>query len=293
MSNDYDDDVTRENIAQTLAEVLPEAQIIHMIDAEGVPGLSIAYAAVPKSTELKELKVDLEKHLPNPRRTEAKASFSDVASFLAYVRRHATAGSVAWCQFNPQTFDLHFTAVFDEHTKDKAGWRAHKAMLTPDFSAEWKAWKGKDRQAFSQVGFAEWIQEHDDDIAAANGLPTSLQMLEMATNFVMNEERVLKSAVRLQSGGSRLTYIADPDKGTTEDMRLFERFALGIPVFHGVTPAWSVGARLKYRNNSGKLSFSYEMIRADRVHDGAAKELIEQVRAGLEAVPLLMGKVES
>lgn len=284
------DDDTRENIAQTLAKELPEAKIIHEIKTD-VPGLSIAHAAVPKSCDLKEVKLDLEKYMPHPRRTEAKARFSDVASFLAYVKRHATEGSVAWCQFNPQTFDLDFTAVFDEHTKDDAGWRAHRALFVPDFSAEWKAWKGKDRQAFSQLGFAEWIQEHDDDIAAANGLPSSLQMLEMATNFVMNEERVLKSAVRLQSGGARLTYIADPDKGTTEDMKLFERFGLGIPVFHGGA-AWSIGARLKYRNNAGKLSFNYEMIRADRVHDGAAKELIEQVRAGLEAVPLLMGKVD-
>lgn len=286
--NDQD---TRENIAQTLAQVLPEADIIHKIET-GVPGLSVAYAAIPKSCELKELKLDLEKHLPHPRRTEAKARFSTVASFLEYVKRHATEGSVAWCQFNPQTFDLDFTAVFDEHTKDAAGWRSHRALFAPDFSAEWKAWKGMDKKAFSQIDFAQWIQEHDDDIAVANGLPSSLQMLEMATNFVMNEERTLKSAVRLQSGGMRLTYVADADKGTTEEMRMFERFGLGIPVFHGC-PAWSIGARLKYRNNSGKLSFHYELIRADRVHDGAAKELIEQVRAGLEGVPLLMGKVEA
>lgn len=289
---DYDDDDTRKNIAQTLADVLPEAQIIYQIDTGDIEGLSIAHAAVPKSSELKEIKLDLEKYLPHPRRTEAKARFSTVASFLEYVKRHATDGTVAWCTFNPQTFDLDFTAVFDEHTKDKAGWRAHRALFAPDFSTEWKAWKGKDRQSFAQVAFAEWIQEHDDDIATANGLPTSLQMLDMATNFVMNEERQLKSAVRLQSGGARLTYIADPDAGTVESMQMFERFGLGIPVFHG-GPAWSIGARLKYRNNAGKLSFTYELIRADRVHDHAAKELIEQVRAGLEAVPLLMGKVEA
>lgn len=286
--NDQD---TRENIAQTLAQVLPEAQVIHEV-ITGVPGLSIVHAAVPKSCELKELKLDLEKHLPHPRRTEAKARFSTVASFLEYVKRHATEGSVAWCQFNPQTFDLDFTAVFDEHTKEAAGWRAHRALFAPDFSAEWKAWKGMDKKTFSQIDFAQWLQEHDDDIAAANGLPTSLQMLEMATNFVMNEERVLKSAVRLQSGGMRLTYVADANTGTTEEMKMFERFGLGIPVFHG-GPAWSIGARLKYRNNAGKLSFTYELVRADRVHDGAAKELIEQVRAGLEGVPLLMGKVEA
>lgn len=275
------------NIAETLAEVLPKAAVLGEITTN-VPGLHITHVALPKGTELKEAKVDLEALLPNPRRTKATAAFTDTASFLAYVKRHATEGTVAWCNFNPQTFALDFTAVIDEHEKDKAGWRAHRAALKPEMSAEWKAWKSQDKSALAQVAFAEWIQEHEDDIATAAGLPTSLQMLEMATNFVMNEERSLKSAVKLQSGGVRLTYIADPDAGTTETMSMFDRFGLGIPVFHGGA-AWSIGARLKYRNNGGKLTFTYELIRADRVHDGAAKELIKTIKDGLGEVPLLMG----
>lgn len=275
------------NIAETLANVLPKAAVLHTVDS-GFAGLHIAHVALPRNTELKEIKVDLEALLPNPRKTKSTAVFSDAASFLAYVARHASLGSVTWCDFNPQTFALSFAAVIDEHTKDMAGWRSHIARFKPEMSIEWKAWKGKDREAFEQPAFAEWIQEHEDDITTANGLPTSLQMLEMATNFVMNEERVLKSAIKLQSGGARLTYIADPDAGTTEEMKVFERFALGIPVFHGGAP-WSLSARLKYRTHSGKVKFFYELVRADRVHDAAAKELIEQIKAGLGSVPLFMG----
>lgn len=283
------DPVTQKNLAETLADVLPKAAVLHEIDT-GVPGYKVAHVAVPKNAELKEIKTDLEALLPNPRRTNATAVFTDAPSFLAYVQRHAAQGSAAWCKFDPQTFALDFTAVFDEHENGKAGWRAHKAKFTPDMSAEWKAWKKQDRQPLAQVNFAEWIQEHEDDITTANGLPTSLQMLEMATNFVANEERALKSTVRLNSGGVRLTYIADPDKGTTEDMKIFERFAIGIPVFHG-GQAWQLTARLKYRNNSGKVSFFYELVRPDRVHDGAAKELIGQIRQGLGGVPMFMGSL--
>lgn len=281
------DTPTTKNLAETLSEVLPKAAILGTV-ATDMLGLHIAHIAVPKGTELKEVRVDLEAFLPNPRKTKATAAFSDLTAFLAYVKRHANDGTVTWCNFNPQSFELGFTAVIDEHVKGQAGWRSHRAVFVPDFSAEWKAWKGKDRASFPQTPFAEWIQEHDDDIATANGLPTALQMLEMATNFVMNEERVLKSAVRLQSGGARLTYIADADAGTTEEMRIFERFALGIPVFHG-GPAWSIGARLKYRNTGGKVSFFYELVRPDRVHQGASQELIALVNEGLGTVPLLMG----
>lgn len=286
--DDYDD--TRKNLAETLAEVLPSPEVLHATDT-AVNGLHIFHAAIPKGHDVKQFEVDLEKHLPSPRRTTGTAQFSNAESFLAYVARHNKPEStMVWCDFNPQTFDLKFSAVLDDHAAAAAGWRKHRAVFAPDFSPEWKAWKGKDRQAFAQVAFAEWIQEHDEDIATANGLPTSLQMLEMATNFVMNEERALKSAVRLQSGGTRLTYIADPDQGTVETMNMFERFGLGIPVFQD-GPAWSLGARLKYRNNGGKLSFTYELIRPDRVHKAAALEVITAVREGLAGVPMLMGSM--
>lgn len=268
------------NIAETLSRVLPKPEVL------ATDGAEIDYVGLPAGYTLHP--IDHEPLLPNPRRAKAAARFSSTESFLAYVARHASESTVAWCNFHPQEFTLNFNAVIDEHAKALPGWRAHSAHFAPEFSAEWKAWLAQDRKSMKQVPFAEWLQEHEDDIAAADGLPTSLDMHKMATEFVANEERVLKSTVRLQDGGVRLTYIADPDKGTVESMRLFERFALGIPVFQG-GPAWSITARLKYRTNSGAVSFQYELVRADRVHEGAAKELVEAIRTGLGTVPLLMG----
>jgi len=281
----------QKNLAETLADVLPKAAVLQQITPPtDVEGLHIVHYAIPKGHELKEVRVDLEALLPHPRRTKALANFADPASFLAYVQRHATEGSVVWCNFNPQSFALDFTAVFDEHTKADAGWRAHTAKFAPDMSTEWKAWQQHDRKFFDQVAFATFIQDHEDDITSSDGkMPTSLQMHKMATEFVMNEERVLKSSVRLQSGGVRLTYIADPDKGTTDEMELFEKFAIGIPVFHGDPSAWAITSRLKYRAKQGAVTFAYELMRADKVHKAASEELINTIRSGLASVPLLMG----
>lgn len=287
-------DYEQKNLAETLAEVLPKAAMIGGVTVpNGVSGLSIVHYAVPKGTEVKEIKVDLETLLANPRATKAHAKLAGPADFLAYVARHKLDNTVVWCDFNPQTFKLKFTAVIDEHAKGIAGWRRHTAELDPLMSAEWKVWKDAERKPVGQTPFAEFLQEHAEDIAStdatvAAGFPTALQMLTMATNFVHNEERSLKSSVRLQSGGVRLSYVADADKGTTEEMAMFERFQIGIPVFHGAG-AWAIDARLKYRNNSGKLSFHYELVRADRVHQAAAEALIEVVRSGLEDVPMIFG----
>lgn len=282
----YNDDT--HNIADTLAKVLPEAQQLDNLKLPSAPGLVISRVALPEGWKLDEKQHDLEAFLPAPRATKATAVFADTDSFLAYVKRHANSGSVVWCNFNPQTFALDFTGVIDEHAKDAPAWRRHTAKYKPELAAEWKAWKGKDRESQPQLAFAEWIQEHDEDILAADGYPSSLQMLTMATEFVANSEKALKSTVRLQSGGVRLTYVDTDDDATQAAMTLYEKFRLGIPVFHGGN-GWPLDARLKYSTAKGLLTFRYELVRADRVHELAAKKLIEAVREGLGAVPLLMG----
>ena len=276
------------NIAETLAAKLPKAEVLGSLSIESVAGLMIGRVALPEGWKLDEKTYDFEPHMAAPRTTKASAAFADTESFLAYIARHANDGTIVWCNFDPQSFALDFTAVIDEHAKDAPAWRKHRATYKPAMSAEWKAWKGKDRESQPQLAFAEWLQEHDEDIHAAEGYPTSLQMLSMATEFVANAEKSLKSSLRLQSGGVRLTYVDTDDDSTQAAMTLFDKFRLGIPVFHGGS-GWPIDARLKYSTAKGALSFRYELVRADRVHEHAAKKLIETVRAGIGKVPLLMG----
>lgn len=283
--SDYDAET--ENIAQTLARELPTA---HQLCDTRIEDLAthdrVLHLAVPKHFELKE--VDLERLLPNPRRTIASAALSDCASFLAYVQRHATEASVVWADFNPQNFKLTFRAVIDEHAKGLAGWRKHVAVYTPEPSAEWKTWMAANTKPQEQLAFAEFIERNELDIATQDGYPTSLQMLQLATEFEANSDKRIKSVARLQGGGVRLEYVDDDHPDTLAHMKLFERFQIGIPVFWA-GPAYRIDARLKYRHGGGKVAFWYDLIRPDRVHEAAAKELIDAVRSGIGAVPLLMG----
>lgn len=281
------------NLAETLAEVLPKVSVAFTQEPGSGVDRGIVHLAVPNNHKIHA--IDFEPLLPSPRRTKAVATMGDSASFCDYVNRHADDCTVVWCDFNPKSYALSFTAVIDEHSSEGAGWRAHQAKFTPGMSAEWTAWTANNRQAKDQVAFAEFIEANENDIAAVEGMPTSLQMHAMATEFVARQDMAIKSTVRLQSGGVQLTYIADPDKGTVEQMKLFEKFALGIPVFWQ-TPkpgeaidAYRIDARLKYRLGAGKVSFSYELIRPDLVHQRAALEAIEKIRGGIGATPLLMG----
>lgn len=275
------------NIAETLARILPDAKIVSTTDT-ATPSLHISHVAVPKGFDLKELRIDLEQHMANPRNTTATAELQDAESFLAYVERHATAGTMVWCDFDPATFKLGFRAVFDEHVKGTAGWRRHQAMFTPRASNEWQIWTGRNGKSLPQVEFAEFLERQELDIAAKEGRPTSAEMMQMATNFESSSEKRMRSSQRLQDGSIRLEYIEGEDEKTIQHMKLFERFVIGIPVFWA-GPGYVIEARLKYRTTQGKVSFWYELIRPDRSHEAAAKELIQKVRDGIGATPLLTG----
>lgn len=284
-----------ENIAATLAKELPKPQVLFAapeVDGGQVPGL--IHVALPKGWTTAQL--DNEKMLANPRRITAEAKLTDATSFVAYVLRNRNAGSVVWCDFNPTNYALQFTAVFDEH-QAKPGWRSHKAAFKPALSAEWGTWTRSDKQSKSQVAFAEFLESNEQDISTMEGFPTSLQMMQMATDFEAKQDQRLKSTVRLQSGGIRLDYVSDETAGTVEAMKLFDKFVIGIPVFWTQpkagepVAAYHVKARLRYRQDKGAVNFYYELIRPDQVHQRAALELIEEIRAGIGETPLLMGGI--
>jgi uncharacterized protein YfdQ (DUF2303 family) len=287
------DGLLKENIAATLARELPNATVILQDDGTGV-----AHVAVPKHFTL--VQVDTESREDHPRRAKGLATMSDAESFIAFVNEFKVAGTAVWCSFDPASAQLSFAAVIDEHAPGVPGWRGLGAAYTPRFSIEWQNWKGSNTKPFGQVEFADFLEKNESDVALADGMPTSLQMLAMATEFVAKQDMSIKSAVRLQDGGVRLSYIADSDAGTLEAMKLFEKFQIGIPVFwttpkldaDGASiplPAFRINARLKYRIRDGKVTFWYELIRPDRVHQAAAVELIDEVRKGIGEVPLRIG----
>lgn len=280
----------QENIAQTLVRELPTATIITNLASQDSPDaqVSAVVIAVPSAQKLETL--DLEKYRQHPTRADGTAKFAEPDSFLAYVARHSKPDTtVIWCDFNPRTFALSFTAVFDDHGQ-APGWRKHRAVYTPAPSVEWGIWTGNNGQerAKGQFEFAVFLENNHDDIT---GTPTSVDMLKMATEFQARQDQLVKSAVRLQSGGVDLTYVSTDDAATVEHMKLFDEFHIGIPVFWGVTTAELLKAKLRYRTPNGKPTFWYELQRPDKAHEAAARDLILRIREGIGGLPLLMGQL--
>lgn len=231
--------------------------------------------AVPHGWDLKAR--DTEELLLAPRAKRGKASFETLQSFVDYLETHAELGStVVWVKLDPMTAALSLRAVIDDHSRDVPHWRRHTAEYTPRHSVEWKTWSDANGKARAQGDFAAWIEDQLPDIASVPGLPTGADMLKLATDFEIRQEMSIKSAVRLQDGGVRLNYVADSDTGTVSQLEVFNRFAIGIPVYWGCD-RYQLEAKLRYRAKEGKVVFWFELVRPHRIAEAAANDLIDKL----------------
>jgi uncharacterized protein YfdQ (DUF2303 family) len=261
-------EIQQENIAATVAR---EARKPFAIPAE------TAFIALPDGWRLQ----DTEEIDEAPRRKKAAVKMDDDAGYIDYLKRHGSVDTTTiWCNADYEKGLIDYTGVLNDHAGAEVGqeWRDHIASFTPEKSVEWKRWIGKNTGPMDQVEFATFIEDNLADIATAEGFPTGTDMLHMSTNLEITQDSSIKSAIRTQSGGVRISYVEDANAETAKFMDVFSQFAIGIPVFRG-GEAYQVNARLKYRLNGGKLKFWYELIRADKVMEASARTLTEKILA--------------
>ncbi|WP_454752192.1 DUF2303 family protein [Cupriavidus necator] len=263
------------NLAETLAQEMKAP-----VEVAAVDHIPARRVALPPGWTLQQL--DHEKYLPAPLRKRATVRLLDADSFIDYVKRHGSlTDSTVWGKADYQAGKVDFVGIINDHGEDdsKPEWRDHTARFSPEFSEEWRRWFGGNRKPMSQAEFAAFIEENLKDIASPDGvgLPTGAQMLEMALSFEANQDMRFKSAIRLSNGGVQMSFVQDDDDQTLQKMQLFERFAIGIPIFWN-GDAYRVDARLRYRARDGKVSFWYELIRQDKTLEAATTTLIATIR---------------
>lgn len=266
-------EISNENLAETLAREMKEP-----VEILSAPDSHVKRVALPPGWVVQEQ--DDEKLLAAPRRKKATVRLYDAVSFIQYIMRHGSlTNSTIWCKAEYTKGEVSFMAILNDHGEEetKAAWRDHIAAFTPEFSEEWRRWNGKNRQAFSQVDFAAFIEENLKDVASVDGSASGAQMLEMALSFEAKQDMRFKSAIRLSNGGVQMSFVQDDDAATLQQMQVFDRFSIGLPVFWG-GDAYQLDARLRYRVRDGKLSFWFELIRQDKVLEAAALTLITSIR---------------
>jgi uncharacterized protein YfdQ (DUF2303 family) len=271
------------NIAETLArEIKQPVEIISNNSGNR------KRVALPPGWTLVE-KDDDDRLLLQPRRKVATVRLHEDDSFIEYVQRHVDENCTLWCKADYKAGHVNFMAILNDHgeNEDETDWRDHRAHFEPTMAEEWIRWAGKNKQTFTQVEFASFIEDNLSDIASVDGQPTGAQMLEMALTFEANQDMRFKSAVRLQNGGVQMSFVQDDDVQTLQKMQVFDRFSIGVPVFWN-GDAYRIDARLRYRVRDGKLAFWFELIRKDKVLEAATQTLIDKIRVQTD-LPFFFG----
>lgn len=266
---------TTKNLAETLATELKAP-----IEIASNPAAALRRVALPPGWKLEEH--DEERGLAAPLRKTALVRVRDSESFVEYVKRHGSlTDCTIWCNANYVEGKIALQAIINDNGADptSAAWRDHKAFFTPEFSEEWRRWTGQNKKQMTQTDFATFLEDNLKDVASVDGsgLPSGSAMLEMAIAFEATQDMRFKSAIRLQNGGVNLSFVQDDDAQTLQKMAVFERFAIGIPVFWNGDP-YQVDARLRYRVRDGKLVFWYELVRTDKILEAAAQTVISVIR---------------
>lgn len=277
------------NIAQTIAQESRKPESLK----EGADHGELY--AIPDGYRL-ATDAELEALQNAPYRKKGHASFKAADSFVLYVNKHKQPESLLYAQVNAHNHQnpLVITAVFNDHQNgvlndSRAGWKDFTAGLTPQASHEWMTWTKCDGQRMSQFQFAQFIEDNIKDVASEDGYPTGTEMLKMAVQFELSQDKRIKSAIRIQSGGTNIEYVDNDDAATVERMQAFDKFMLGIPVFWQ-GQAYYLEAKLRYRVREGVLSLWYDLVRSDLVVDDAVRQILSDVESKTE-VPVLYGEV--
>lgn len=250
--------------------------------------------AVPEGFNLQTDAV-MEQMQNAPNRKKGHVSVKTTDSFVQYVNKHKQPESLLYAQVDTTNINtpLVIKAVFNDHHGEKlndtsAGWCDFTASLTPEASHEWKTWLARDGKPMDQFTFAQFLDDNIKDVSSEEGYPTGTEMLQMALRFELSQDKRIKSAIRIQSGGTNIEYVDDDDAATVERMQAFDKFMLGIPTFW-MGQAYTLEAKLRYRVREGKLALWYDLVRPDLVVNDAVAKILEDVQKKTELTVLYGG----
>jgi uncharacterized protein YfdQ (DUF2303 family) len=228
-----------------------------------------------------------------PRRLKGTATLTELDSFLAHVNRHKSADSVVFAD----VAGVKLTAVLNYHMAgsgdDKARWSDHRAVYSCPLSDAWKRWNEHSGEEMSQDDFAQFIEDHMDDLAAPTGngddkdLPMPSDVLTMARNLIVNTKGAFQRTVDPVTGNYTMLNKSDNDTGTTKIPRAFK---LQLQVFDAGS-YWGIQARVRFQLNHGVPCFSYLLYKAEETKREAFDEIRKKV-IGQTQLPLFAGSPE-
>lgn len=267
------------NITQ---DALKEAVSLGQQIGQPIVTEAIHYAIVPNGSKVESLFALQYPHGKLSDHIVQKISLRDGKSFMKYVEDFRIPTTRIFAE--PKA--AAFTAVMDYHNAGAGPeFASHRAEFIMSLDERWRVWAGSDQKSFGQEAFAEFIEDNVLDISRPDGAT----MIEVARDLVAKSDMNFASKVTPQNGQVQFSYteqVTAGVKGGTLDVP--ESFVIRIPVFFGEVPV-EITARLRFRIQSGKLSFFYKLNQPQQKVDEAFRKSVDDIAGGLDTVILLGG----
>lgn len=245
---------------------------------QALPGV-LPYAVVPTTHKIESLeRFVYNDYAPRPHRLEQRVNLSSLDSFCSYVAKFRDERTAVFADLDK----FEFTAILDYHgSPAEPSWRSHTASFTLQKSPELQVWTSKNKNAFDQQAFAEFIEANSADIVR----PAAATLIEKALIFQSTSEVKFTSIKNLGNGNTTFMYSSQESGNGTGTFP--NELVLRIELFEG-GGLRDFTALLRYRIENGKLKIFYELLAVERQMRAAFREIFKSLESRVSA-PVYLG----
>lgn len=272
--------------------------------------------ALPSGRTLHSLKGLVDQFRQRPELRAGNTTLTDLASFIAWTKRHQDADSVVFAQ--DDMTEPALVAVIDhdlaglEEAEKRARFGRHRGNYAFPMSREWQTWLKAGTTPMGAVEFAAFFEERIGDVMPP---PYEIDGTTGAETFTAQDPEIRKlvltlgkkfatvpEIVRLTRGveinvDARAVSKIDRDTGEhfvefseangegMERVKPPNAFLIAIPVLAN-GPATLIAVHLRYRANGGKVTWSVAMHQPERVFEHVFAAALEEVEESTGLKPL-------
>ena len=245
---------------------------------------------IPAEGTVHLLDLTSDEYLDQPKRKRGLVVVRDAESFNAYWDKHKIDGhSEVYADLTHKTVTAVLNAGSAAHPDSEyegdAGFGDHRVQLRLNPTRAWTDWKSWDGKQQQQQPFAEFIEDHLDNIMS----PSGADMLELAQSFYATTNAEFRSAQRLSDGQVQFQYVEETSAGAGRggDMEVPSVFELRLSPFEGMEEK-DITARLRYRVGGGTFSLGWKLVRPDEFEEEAFGDLLAAIKEHV-GQPVLLG----
>lgn len=196
--------------------------------------------------------------------------FATTEAFATYFTRFETPRALVTSSRKRNSVTAELDYHLDAQTPEPG---KHNVTRVYQFDRRFSAWLQKSGVDLKQIEFVEFLEDRLVDIAD----PDQGTLLNSIVQFKAFREANCASAVNLANGDIACEY-TQVTRGAAGKAVLPERITIEVPVLE-FERHWRIHARLRFRLNEGRLTFSYSLIGVDDIKDAAFMQAITDLSA--------------